>query len=431
MHITSLGSRRTALAAVTTLSLAAASLALATTASASAASFTLSSLTGPSTGGNALTVTNTGTDGTFISGLAVELQYKAAASIGTATCSNAYLAQTSVTNVLTTTSGILNVTGSTHILSAKKLAFTVPTPGGTSTLLTPAASPLTTAGYLVCVYTSNSLTGTNLIGPGAAYLVAASPTINTAACLSPADATHNLCPTAPAVFVPGVVPTSGSAMGGGAIKITGTNLVAGTTAKIGSVPVTVTSIVGGTTLLGTVPPQAAASGLSVSVTNVGGTATLNGAYTYSNGITVSPNTAPSASTTNTDVDVQGVGFNALTFTTTNGSDLKQADAHVYLVDGIYSAVAGSAPILKAKGALGECENVLPISDTELICTIDTNTGIVDPDTEAVSASAALIPEGTYTLTVVSKGAVGAAAASPLTYSQSIVSSGSTFTVAAY
>ena len=42
-----------------------------------------------------------------------------------------------------------------------------------------------------------------------------------------------------------------------------------------------------------------------------------------------------------------------------------------------------------------------------------------------------VPEGTYTMTVVSNGAPGASTITTIPYTQSIISSGSTFTVAPY
>jgi hypothetical protein len=389
------------MAATATLSLVAATavgIAMAPAASAAANAITLSSVSGKSGGGNALTAT-TLTANSFYSGLAATFQYKGAA--GLATCSPAYPASLTA---LATGVGMLAV-ASPQILSPKKIAFTVP-----ALTLVPAGTA-TSAIYNLCVYSSTNTT-TGLLTANAAYTVAAAPTIAT---ITGSSSTS------------GVWPVSGPAQGGGTVTITGTGFTgtttaSTTTAKIGSVPLTNVVWVDAQHLTGTVPAQSAANNLSVSVTNTGGTVTRTGAFSYTNGITVSPNTTPTAIVA-TDVDVQGVGFSAITFTTTNGTGPDTAGGHVYLVDGAYDGTGGT----KGQGELGECLSVLVISDSELICTVNTAKAYGQVADSAIA-------DGTYTLTVVSNGLpdIGAAGANEdLAATQSIVSSGSTFTVAAY
>jgi IPT/TIG domain len=389
MRITSLSRRRKAFAALGVAAVAAAAaVAVAPNASAASAALTLSATSGPSGGGNALTAT-TATN-VFATGTNVEFQYKATSST---TCSAAY--STPVTPA--TGVGIVAITSSNvKVLSAKKIAFTVPA----GVTLTPAGSA-STASWLVCVYPGTNTT-TSLLAANAAYTVGAAPTVTA------------------------ISPAGGPALGGGTITITGTNFTSTTTAKIGSVPLTGVTVTGTTSLTGTVPAQAAGA-MNVSVSNTGGTsapaASNASQYTYSNGIVVSPNTAPT-NTAATDVDIQGVGFSSLTFTTTTGTTPDDNKAHVYLVDGDYDG-SGST---KAKGELGECLNVLVISDGELICTVNT------ADSDGAGSAGAVIPNGTYTLTVVSNGQadIGTGGANEdLTFTKSIVSSGSTFTVAPY
>ncbi len=373
MRITSLASRRTAATAAATLSLAAAGIAgiaLAPAASAASVALTLSAPSGPTAGGN--TITATSTANTFLSGTGVVFVYKTAA--GTL-CPATYG---------TPGATLIPAAGATHVLTAKKLAVTVPT----GVALTAAPAGATSAAFLLCTY-SGTTSGSAVSGT-ANYTVAAAPSV-----LS-------------------VSPATGPALGGGTITLTGTNFTATTTAMIGTEPLTGITFIDATHISGIVPAQAAGAAMSVTATSVGGSGSLPAAYTYSNGIEISPNTAPTLGS-GVDVDVQGVGFSSLNFTTTTGTTPDDLHAHVYVVAGQY-LLSGSA---KTKAELGECVNVLPISDTELICTVNT--------TNAYGGSGSAIANGTYTVSVVANGLPAAPTSTPV----SIVSSGSTFTVAPY
>ncbi len=99
------------------------------------------------------------------------------------------------------------------------------------------------------------------------------------------------------------------------------------------------------------------------------------------------------------------------------------NAHVYVVSGAYDG--SNSP--KDNGEVGECVNVLVISDTELVCTVNTDESF---DQSGDSA----IDDGTYTITIVSNGGVDVQAGGAnedANYTQSVISSGSTFTVADY
>ena len=330
----------------------------------------MSAVSGPTAGGN--TITATSTANTFLAGTGVLFVYKTTA--GTA-CPTTYGSPSGT---------LVPATSAIHVLTAKKLAVTVP--AGVALSAAPAGA--TSAAFLLCTYTG---TGTSAAVTGTAnYTVAAAPTV-----LS-------------------VSPATGPALGGGTITLTGTNFTATTTAMIGTEPLTGITFIDSTHISGIVPAQAAGAAKSVTATSVGGSGTLAAAYTYSNGIEISPNTAPTAGA-GVDVDVQGVGFSSLTFGTTTGSTPDDLNAHVYVVDGQY-LLSGSA---KTQGELGECVNVLPISDSELICTVNT--------THAYGGTGSAIANGTYTLSVVANGLPAAATSTPV----SIISSGSTFTVAPY
>src|SRR5207248_10529970 len=90
----------------------------------------------------------------------------------------------------------------------------------------------------------------------------------------------------------------------------------------------------------TVPAHPAGGPFNLLVTTAAGTVSKAGVFTYTNGITVSPNTTPNTSTSRTWIDVRGIGFNDLAFTgvtgsNTTGSASNGAGAHVYLARGAY------------------------------------------------------------------------------------------------
>jgi len=167
------------------------------------------------------------------------------------------------------------------------------------------------------------------------------------------------------------------------------------------------------------------------VTTAAGTQTLASAYTYSNGLGISPNTAAAATSTSVNpvyVDVLGAGFSGYTF----GSSATQA--RVWLVNGRYdpgtaTSNSGSPATTWPNGPTAECTGVIVISDTELICSMNLATGALTPTTTVANSGTPLVPDDTYTLTVVNMS--GVAKASVTGYLQSDISSGATFTVAPY
>jgi hypothetical protein len=136
-------------------------------------------------------------------------------------------------------------------------------------------------------------------------------------------------------------------------------------------------------------------------------------FTYSNGITISPNTAASGSTVT--LDVYGAGFSQLNFdpagTPTSGN------AHVFLVKDAYDA-AGNRGV-------AECA-VVVVSDTELICTLDLSADQLSPQ-DSTTVPNTPIADGAYMLTVVADGDIGAGIGANPT----IISSGAAFIVAPY
>jgi len=386
---------------------------------------TLSAASGPSGGGN--TITATATTNIFTSTItpAVEFQY-----VGTgaaAACSATYLAAAAIapttapsgTTPYVQTAGVITVPapnvkklGGTI---TNKISVTIPntlvlanTGGGSPVVLQSSAK------YNLCVYSGTTsavggVGGSPLIG-NAAYTIAAKPTVTA------------------------VSPTTGPALGGNTITVTGTNFPStGLTGTLGGLPLTAIVVAsGGGSFTATAPAHAAEDDVSLVLNSSGGTVTTAAAYDYTNGVVISPNTAPK--TTSVDVDVQGVGFLAPNFTTTDGTTPNDTNAHVYLVAGGYDPTPdATTPANKANPEKAECVNVLVVSDTELICTLVLAGSI---GVSGTPAAATPVAEGTYTLTVVTDGRLdvqsgGAASPAAPDYDASLITSGATFTVAPY
>jgi hypothetical protein len=409
-RLTSTAFGRGTLRATAVLTLAAGSVGVLGITSASAASqaATLSATSGKSGGGN--TITATVPTAAFTSGNTfAEFQVSATA---TAKCTAGWQAAAAVT----ATTGVVDSSSASYqrILSANKLVITVP-----AGVALPNSNPPTSMTFNLCVYSSQSApsgTTSNVLAE-AKYTIAAQPTIN---------AMNNANP--------GIKPAAGPALGGNTVQINGTGFVGSTaqpvTATLGGSALKIVSVnAAGTLITATVPPRAAANNVTLAVNTLGGSVSLTNAYSFTNGIIVSPNTTPTA-TAATDLDVQGAGFSNMTWSTTDGTTPDDTNAHVYLVTGAYDPTANSG---KTNGETGECVNVLLISDTELICTLDTAKAF---GATSAAANNIAVPNGAYTLTVVNDGQADAQsgganydATDPFT--STIITSGSTFTVAPY
>jgi hypothetical protein len=337
--------------------------ATATPAFAASIPLTLSALKGPSGGGN--TITATVTTGVFQLGTAVIFQQKTTDSTA---CPVTY---TSTGNTVVTPDKLKRP-------STKLLGITVP-----SGVVTGVAA---VAKFNICVYS-----GTAASSPLIAHTAAAAPYAVSAA-----------------ATITGVTPAAGAAQGGTSITVLGSNFpdTLGTaaapniTATVAGKPLTITST-SATSFTATTPANAPGGPYAIAVTTAGGTVTVPNLFSYANGIVVTPNSAPNTSAA-VDLDVQGVGFSSMTFPGTTGTTPKAASGHVYLVAGVYSA-AGSP---KANPGKAECVNVLPISDVELICTLQLRARLVAAEnavdlvaaTTGLAASAASNASANITLT---------------------------------
>ncbi|OLE29391.1 MAG: hypothetical protein AUG44_04375 [Actinobacteria bacterium 13_1_20CM_3_71_11] len=290
---------------------------------------TLSATQGSTTGGGMITASTPAGTSPFFPGVDVEFQVVA----GTATsCAANYLTPSAANGAVDA--------GFPMVIAANRIGINLPSFG------TAAAGTK----YNVCVYTTN----------------------NTSGGLVAQTASTGLFSIGLKTSLFNVWPPAGPAQGGTTITVSGANfpLPPATapatpllTATLGGLPLTVTLMTSGTFQAVTPPHAPSPTPVPLIVTTAGGTTILAKAFTYSNGITVSPNFASNSRFGGTAIDVQGVGFSAFTFQMGGTPDDK--NAHVYLVSGQYDpAVDGGA---KKNGELLECGSVMIVSDTELVC----------------------------------------------------------------
>jgi hypothetical protein len=288
---------------------------------AAAARLTLGASSGPSGGGNVLTLTAAGAG--FTAASTVEFQYATP-------CTPAYADPVAITvdgDPATQTAGVIPVpSGGVVLLSSGKLAVVVP-----ADLALPAGQSV--AAYYVCVYRADG----SLQAASTPYKIVGSPLIGQ------------------------VSPPVGSTQGGAAITVTGGGFAGTLTVTLDGAALSgITAAADGTSFTATVPPHAPGQVPLTVTTAVGSTsATL---FTYTNGITVQPATAPGSSTAQA-VDITGLGFSGLTF-----SGPGSGSARVFLVAGAYDPTDQGG--VKTVGETAECAGVLVVGDTELICTLD-------------------------------------------------------------
>ena len=350
---------------------------------AAAGTLSLSSTGGASGGGNTLIATfattpTSPTPTTFTT--TTTAQFVAPTSATTAiTCPATYPTPG------TTTGGTLAVTGTgLKLLGPTRLGITVP-----AGVVHPMPSGSTTASsrYMLCVY--NGAATASVLVASAPYSVGAKPTIASTAAAA-------------------VSPATGPALGGTTITVTGTNFVANTTAApnnttatLGGVPLRdLTVAANGNSFTATTPAHAASDTPALlTVTTPGGTVSTLGVsttqaqvFTYTNGIVASPNTAANTKTTTTDIDIQGVGFTTLNFATVDGTQPTTVGAHVYLSRGQYNATGSTGSGLtgtKANGPLAECTNVLVVTDTEVLCSLNVSMTLDSSGVAAITRTAAI------------------------------------------
>ncbi|WP_433366445.1 beta strand repeat-containing protein [Actinoplanes sp. CA-142083] len=195
--------------------------------------------------------------------------------------------------------------------------------------------------YQVCLY-SGATAAANLVGSGAyTASIVANPTA--------------------------VTPGAGPAMGGNTITVVGTDFPTEPgriTATLGGIPLMNIQPLTDKAFSAVAPAHAVEENVPLVVSTSAGTKALPGAYSYRNPIKVSPNTAPSTSPT-VDLSIGGQGFMSINFGSTGTA------GRVFLVNGVYNGADAGAGV-RANGPVAECVNVLPLSDEELICTLQLN-----------------------------------------------------------
>jgi hypothetical protein len=339
----------------------------------------------PDSGSDATATTITATSSTNDNFLLGVTTPKSVLSKGAA-CASVYPSLTSTT--LAATSDIR--------ISNNKMALTVPN------TVVYSSSDGNTSPWNVCIYTGT--TNTDTLVATAIYRVGATLTVTS------------------------VAPTSGPAQGGSTITVQGGGFTAGLTATIGGAAISnIVVAANGNSFTGRTTPRGAGANLALTVKTDAGSKSLAAAYSYTFGITVTPNTAPAGSTIT--LDVLGAGFESLApFGTVSSND---ADAHVYLVRGGAGTATAYNPTdaagIKTVPQIAECTNVLVISDLELLCELDLTNTLTNAATPAAESPAVPVPNGTYTITVVDSGEIAPTAG----IAKSLITSGSTFTVAPY
>jgi hypothetical protein len=380
-------------------------------AAAAAVAMTLSSVSGPGGGGNTITGTVAASAPVFPAGTSPTVQFQYVGT-GATSCSASAKGEAQIDGTgTTTTAGVLTLDPTTtRRITSTKIVFTVPSSAhpsvddnGNPSTVNPGGLVLigtqTSAKWNVCVYDSASTTSSLLLA-SASYTVVVPPTITS------------------------IIPVSSPAGGGQSISVNGTGFGSGSAAisgSIGGVALTGIKVApDGDSFTATTGPRAADTGLALTVTTQGGTVgSLDPGsspipFTYSNGITVTPNTA--ASGTAVTLDITGAGFSQLSFD--SGGTPTSTQAHVFLVKDAYVAASNRG--------VAECDVLAVISDTELICSLDLSADQLSPTDSTVALNTPIV-DGAYIVTVVADGATDAGSdANP-----TIVSSGAAFIVAPY
>ncbi len=164
-----------------------------------------------------------------------------------------------------------------------------------------------------------------------------------------------------------ITPGAGPSTGGTTITVNGTDFPTGAgsiSATLGGVPLLDVTPVNSTSFTATLPSRGATETAPLVVTTPAGTRALPGAFAFRDALKLLTNTAPNTTPT-VDVAVQGSNFLSRPFGTGGNS------SRIFLVRGEYNGIESSSGV-RSNGPVSECENVLVISDTELVCTLRLN-----------------------------------------------------------
>ncbi|GAA0510635.1 hypothetical protein Ade02nite_46010 [Paractinoplanes deccanensis] len=228
-----------------------------------------------------------------------------------------------------------------------------------------------------------------------------------------------------------ITPNGGPAQGNSTITVQivgGLPPVGGTvSASLGGSPLEDITILGDDSFSATTTAHAAGA-TRLSVTTAAGTQTsTTDDYTYSYGITTTPNTATFDDTAVT-LDILGSGFDSLTFAASAEAGASTAPGDgvgVFLVANGWFSAMDTANSVIATGLVSQCMDVTKISDNEMICTLDLTKKSSDSTGYYNTGS---VPRGVYNVAVVED---SNAAAMAIDDNVSRISSGSIFTVSDY
>ncbi|XVU23492.1 hypothetical protein ACQPZJ_40550 [Actinoplanes sp. CA-054009] len=228
-----------------------------------------------------------------------------------------------------------------------------------------------------------------------------------------------------------ITPDGGPAQGGlpVTVEIVGGLPPAGGTisASLGGSPLENIVILGDDSFTATTTAHAAGA-TRLSVTTAAGTqSSTTDDFTYSYGITSTPNTATFEDTSVT-LDILGSGFDALNFAASAEGAVATAPGDgvgIFLVANGWFAAMDTANSVIATGLVSQCMDVTKISDNELICTLDLTKKSSDSTGYYGAGS---VPRGAYNVALVED---SNAAAMVVDDNVSRISSGSIFTIADY
>ncbi|WP_250033362.1 IPT/TIG domain-containing protein [Paractinoplanes maris] len=311
----------------------------------------LSNTSGPSAGGNGITIT--ATDATTYSGFTPGILL-----VSGQPCNATY----ETTDDTTDPTYLYRVaTAKVRKLSDTQVAFTVPTVARVGS-------------WTVCTYNSTNDGGGSVV---------ASADYTTIAAAIPAA----------------IRPSAGPATGGTEIVVSGTDFPTtpgSITATLGGVALENIRPLSAYSFRATTPAHSVQANSPLVVTTSSGVRTLTNAFSFQNEIIVAPRTAPNT-IGSLDVKVTGTGFlsyNWPTNPTTYGTSSPTAtDSRVYLVRGTYNGAAAVSTDRKANAPVSECWNVLVINDETLVCSL-----VLDRRFGGAAATAAAGAEAAFPLT---------------------------------
>ncbi|MEV6636039.1 IPT/TIG domain-containing protein [Actinoplanes sp. NPDC051470] len=375
----------------------------ATPAFAATVPMTLSATTGPSGGTN--TLLGKTTAAVFTTVPAVNFV------VGTA-CPTTFTAPVAVT----ATAGTVRATaGTVKKLSTTQISILVPVgvalPAATSSLK-----------FNVCAYSGTTVASAAGVTP----VVAGSPLI--------ANAIYTIAAKPVLAAANVVAPATGPALGGTSVTIAGDGTykfpTTGVSATLGGEPLTAVSVASDQlSFTATTPAHAAATNQTLSVTTSGGTVSRANAFAFTNNLNVLPNTAPGNASADILVEGSGIGDAFAAWSAPASSDTD--DPHIYLVQGSYNPTSNGGN--KTVGPIADASAITYIGPNQVLATFNLANSVA---VDGTAAAGTPVPDGAYTVTWVTNGKLavqpGGANVDPLKpYNKSIVTSGSTFTVADY